>query len=75
VKFDIIIVTGPKCPWCDAAKQLLNTKNIEYTELEATSDKGSGLLNRERVRSVPAVFFNDDYLGGYEALRNYVQSL
>ena len=35
---DIIIYTGPMCPYCDKAKALLQSKELEYKEIYVGDD-------------------------------------
>mgnify|MGYP003704969721 CR=1 FL=1 len=60
------------CPYCDQAKALLKQKGIEYEERKI----GDGYTKEEllemvpNARSVPQVFIDDEYVGGYAELKN-----
>ena len=60
-----------KCPFCDKAKQLLDSKGIAYEE----SKLGDGYTKEELLeavptaRSVPQIFLDEEYIGGFNELR------
>lgn len=66
----IEIFTGPNCGYCEAAKALLRSRNLAYTERDV-SDPAVGSEFRERlprVKSIPQIFIDDDHIGGFEDL-------
>lgn len=75
---DVIIYSRPNCPWCDKAKELLQSKNVPYKELVFNIDYSREQLaekipfNYNKV-TVPQVFFGTDHIGGYEDLRNFFE--
>ena len=67
---DIEIFTGPGCGYCDAAKELLNSHELPFTERDV-SDQAVLREFRERlprVRSIPQIFIDGEHIGGYEDL-------
>lgn len=64
----IEIYTTPTCPYCHAAKSLLNEKGADYTEItvldpalrEAMTERAHGR------RTVPQIFIDDAHVGGYD---------
>lgn len=60
------------CPFCTKAKALLKSKDIDYTEIDITSDavKELEMIERSKRRSVPQIFINDESIGGYDDLAN-----
>ena len=68
---DIIIYTGPMCPYCDKAKALLQSKELEYKEIYVGDDP---VLMMEMIdkangrRSVPQIFIKDNHVGGFDDL-------
>lgn len=59
------------CPYCVAAKNLLKSKDLEWTELRIDSDREQfdAMLKRSNGRrSVPQIFINDHHVGGYDDL-------
>ena len=59
------------CPYCVAAKNLLKSKGLEWTEVRIDTDAGQreAMLTRSGGRrSVPQIFVNDQHVGGYDDL-------
>tara|TARA_B100001996_G_scaffold149795_1_gene114009 strand:- start:1032 stop:1286 length:255 start_codon:yes stop_codon:yes gene_type:complete len=69
---NIIMYSGPMCAFCDAAKRLLARNNLEFKEIDISSQDG---LRDEMIqkangkRTIPQIFFNDEHIGGYQELR------
>jgi glutaredoxin 3 len=64
------VYTTPTCPYCHAAKALLNEKGVAFTEItvldpalrEAMTERAHGR------RTVPQIFIGDTHVGGYDDL-------
>lgn len=59
------------CPYCVAAKNLLRSKGLEYSELRVDTDVEQRAEMMQRSggkRSVPQIFVNDVHVGGYDDL-------
>ena len=59
------------CPYCVAAKNLLKSKDLEWTEVRIDTDREQfdTMLKRSNGRrSVPQIFINDHHVGGYDDL-------
>lgn len=59
------------CPYCVAAKNLLRSKGLEYTEQRVDSDPDQRATMLQRTggrRSVPQIFVNDVHIGGFDDL-------
>lgn len=56
------------CPYCTKAKALLRSKNLEYEEIDVTSDAARELemVERSKRRTVPQIFIDDRSVGGYD---------
>jgi len=67
------IYSKPNCKFCVAAKELLERRGIEYVELQAP-DHLETLMERidaagqPRPRTVPQIFLDGAYIGGYDRL-------
>ena len=64
--------TGDPCSFCDAAKALLKTKNVEIEELDIWKDsaKAKEMLQRTNgVRTIPQIFIGNHYIGGNDQLQ------
>ncbi len=64
--------SGPMCAFCEAAKRLLLRNNLEFKEIDISSQEG---LRDEMIqkangkRTIPQIFFNNEHIGGYQELR------
>ena len=68
----VIVYTGPRCNFCEAAKRLLTKKNIPYKEINIALDenKREEMLKKSNgKRTIPQIFIEDYHVGGYEELR------
>ena len=61
------------CHFCEMAKTLLKQKDIEYEERNIAKDwKVEQLLEAvPNARTVPQIFVDDKYIGGYDELVEY----
>ena len=59
------------CSFCEQAKQLLTTKGIEFEERKIGKDwtKEQLLEAVPTARTVPQIFLDEQYVGGYQELR------
>ena len=66
----IEIYTTSYCGYCDKAKNLLKSKNIDFTEIELkTQEDRINLVEKANGRkTVPQIFINDKLIGGYDDL-------
>lgn len=65
------IYTTKVCPYCVRAKNLLNAKDVDFTEHDLTGDDAGreALLKRSNgMRTVPQIFINDRHIGGCDNL-------
>lgn len=68
---DVTIYTRKFCPYCTAAKRLLNSKGASYKEHDATMDKK---LRAEMVKrsnggnTFPQIFIGNTHVGGCDEL-------
>ncbi len=63
------IYTRQLCPYCTAAKELLNSKKVEFIEYHAGEDEDlkTEMLNRSNGRrTFPEIFINDKHIGGFD---------
>ena len=60
------------CPHCTQARELLDSKEIEYIEYDITGDNEAREAMVERTggpKTVPQIFINDDLVGGNDNLQ------
>lgn len=67
---NVIVYTKDYCPYCDRAKALLEQKGQAYREikLSTSSDEFIELAQKTGMRTVPQIFINDEFIGGYTEL-------
>ncbi|MGH8215126.1 MAG: glutaredoxin 3 [Rhodanobacteraceae bacterium] len=68
---DIEIYSTAICPYCNAAKNLLKSKGLEWRELRIDMDPEARKAMAERThgaRTVPQIFVNGTLVGGFEQL-------
>jgi len=60
--------TYPKCSSCDQAKELLREKKIQYMFIQADKKLFGKVMGVTKSTSVPQIFLNGEYIGGYDDL-------
>ena len=60
------------CPFCSKAKSLLQSKQLDYAEIDITTDlaREQEMIDRSGRRTVPQIFIDGDAVGGYDDLAN-----
>ena len=69
---NITVYMGPMCSYCDAAKRLLNKKNIPFKEINIALEevKMEEMLKKSNgMKTIPQIFIEDHHIGGYDELR------
>jgi glutaredoxin 3 len=73
---EALVWSKDNCPHCVAAKHLLKTKGYDIEERII----GLGPWTKEQLlesvpsaRSVPQIFLDDNYIGGYTELKTYFE--
>ena len=68
----IVIYTTSYCPFCDAAKNLLKSLNIEFNEVDLTDNLEERLeiSTKYNWRTVPLILINNKLIGGFDELNN-----
>jgi glutaredoxin len=63
------------CPFCDQAKNLLKSRGIEFEERNVSTDwtKEQLLEAVPTARTLPQIFLDDNYVGGFTELRQHLQ--
>jgi glutaredoxin len=71
-----LIYTVPNCLYCDLAKKLLKSNNINYTEIDVINNNNLFLELKKKTftHTLPQIFINDIFLGGYIDLKNYLSN-
>jgi len=58
------------CPYCERARQLLQRKRVEFTEIDIDKDPAlrEEMMQRSGRRTVPQIFVGDVHVGGCDDL-------
>ncbi len=68
---DVTIYTTMICPYCYRAKQLLQKKGVDYTEIDVSMDAAKRAEMTEKAggrRTVPQIFIGGSHVGGCDDL-------
>ena len=67
----ISIYTLDFCPYCDEAKSILDSFNLEYEEVQVQKDSHLRILLREVTGSetLPQIFIEGELIGGCDDLK------
>lgn len=69
----ITMYTRTVCPYCEQAKALLTSKNIEYKAVNIEEDVDArNFLVAQGLRSVPQIYEQDTLIGGFDKLKEWV---
>lgn len=72
-----VVWSKNQCPFCDQAKALLKSKNIEFEEKKI----GEGYSKEDLLeavptaRTVPQIFLDEQLIGGFTELRAHLQKV
>jgi len=66
----IEIYTKGYCPYCQRAKELLQSKNVTFVEYDVSDNPAKELEMRQRSgrQTVPEIFIDDTLIGGCDDL-------
>lgn len=64
------IYTTPTCPYCHAAKSLLNDKGVQFEEITVLDPELRAAMTQRAHgrRTVPQIFVGETHVGGYDDL-------
>ena len=71
----VLIYTKNNCVWCDRAKNLLTINNLEYEEIDLSDDVLRENFYKKfnhSIKTMPQIFIDDNRIGGFEALVDYL---
>jgi glutaredoxin len=66
-----IVWSKDQCPYCDQAKALLKSRNIEFEERNVSQDwtREQLLEAVPTARTLPQIFLDQELVGGFNELR------
>ena len=58
------------CPYCVRAKNLLQSKGIEFEEIDLSHNEAlkQKIMQQTGLRTVPQIFIDNQFVGGYQEL-------
>jgi ribonucleoside-diphosphate reductase alpha chain len=67
---ETIVYGKPNCPYCTNAKAMLESFGIEYTyiDITTTGKTAAELTGRPNVKTVPQIYLQGNYVGGFNEL-------
>ena len=70
----IVVYTTNQCPYCMEAKELLRSKGIKFEtiSLNDNDDLREELVQKYNYRTVPMIFINEEFIGGFKELQQLV---
>lgn len=71
------VYTTPICPYCTNAKQLLQSKGVDYEEIGmhdmSREDRMELMKKTNNYRTVPQIFVGETFVGGFTELNQMNQ--
>jgi len=68
---EVIVYSGPNCPYCDRAKALLKKKGVPFQDFNVKADQAKLTEMMERSngkRTIPQIFIGAQHVGGCDDL-------
>ena len=67
------VYTKKVCPFCNMAKTLLKNKGYEYEEINVEEEgfDFEALKEKTKQMTVPQIFEDDKFIGGFSELKTY----
>lgn len=64
------VYTTDYCPYCTAAKRLLERYALPFDEIDVSGDDAARveLARRSGRKTVPQIWYGDEHVGGYDDL-------
>jgi glutaredoxin 3 len=73
---DVQLFTTPYCPYCVAAKRLLDDLGVAYSDTDVEGDfkLRQEIMRKSGQRTVPQIWIDETHVGGYTDLAALHQS-
>lgn len=67
----VVVYTKDYCSFCNRAKALLRSKNVDFEEIDVTHDQHlqEEVLRLSGRRTVPQILIDGESVGGFDDLR------
>lgn len=71
MEHDIIIYTTPTCSWCQAVKDYMNQRNLEFAEVDVAADRQQAqeMIQKSGQMGVPVVEIDGETVVGFDRSR------
>lgn len=71
----VVMYATSACPFCVAARSLLQSKSVRWTEIpvDQQREKRSEMMQRSGRHTVPQIFIGDHHVGGFDDLNQLEQ--
>ena len=72
----IEIYSKPSCAWCVKAKEMADQYKLDYVEknIDTAQNLNELLLKVPDVKTIPQIFWNDRYIGGYAEFASEIEN-
>lgn len=73
-----VVVYGrsyPPCSGCNDVKSYLDSQGIKYRYKDISQEDNYNEFCNKRLRSIPAVFVGEDFVGNYQDTVKYFKNL
>ncbi|WP_336276383.1 glutaredoxin 3 [Bartonella sp. CB178] len=66
---EIVLYTRPNCPYCVKARDLLDKKGVQYTDIDASTSFRQEMVKKANGRNTfPQIFIGGYHVGGCDDL-------
>lgn len=64
----VIVYSTPTCPYCRKAKEYLQEKGIEYTDIDVSQDESAQkeMIEKSGLMSVPVIDIGGTIIAGFD---------
>lgn len=72
---NIVIYSINNCGYCEAAKSLCRSLNLDFKEINLSGDDAGKqeLIAKTSHRTMPQIFIDDQFIGGYAELKQFLK--
>tara|TARA_B100000963_G_scaffold335169_1_gene329043 strand:+ start:2358 stop:2594 length:237 start_codon:yes stop_codon:yes gene_type:complete len=73
---NIIVYSKDNCVWCDRAKNLLDSVEFSFEEIDLSNDNDRQEFYKkvgEGVSTVPQIYIDNERIGGFPQLVNWFE--
>ena len=73
---DVTVYSADWCPYCNRAKKLLESKNIEFEEInvDEVPGKREEIMAKTGQKTIPQIFIKGEFIGGFSELSQMNES-